>query len=67
MTTLLYTHPICIEHDPGRGHPECPDRLRAVMQGFEDDDFKALERHEALCYVNPAGCDVPARGIIGSP
>ena len=47
MTTLLYTHPICIEHDPGRGHPECPDRLRAVMQGFEDDDFKALERHEA--------------------
>ena len=47
MTTLLYSHPICIEHDPGRGHPECPDRLRAVMQGFEDDDFKALERHEA--------------------
>ena len=47
MTTLLYTHPICIEHDPGRGHPECPDRLRAVMRGFEDDDFKALDRHEA--------------------
>ncbi|HEX9570182.1 MAG TPA: histone deacetylase family protein [Rhodospirillales bacterium] len=47
MTTLLYSHPICIEHDPGRGHPECPDRLRAVMAGFEADDFKALERHEA--------------------
>ncbi len=47
MTTLLYSHPICIEHDPGRGHPECPDRLRSVMAGFEDDDFAALERHEA--------------------
>lgn len=47
MTTLLYSHPICIEHDPGRGHPECPDRLRSVMSGFEDGDFTALERHEA--------------------
>ncbi|MDA1089266.1 MAG: histone deacetylase family protein [Proteobacteria bacterium] len=47
MTTLLYSHPICIEHDPGRGHPECPDRLRSVMAGFEDDDFAALERREA--------------------
>ncbi|MFQ5765809.1 MAG: histone deacetylase family protein [Rhodospirillales bacterium] len=47
MTTLLYSHPICIEHDPGRGHPECPDRLRAVMAGFEDESFAALERQEA--------------------
>ena len=47
MTTLLYSHPICIEHDPGPGHPECPDRLRAVMAGFEDEDFAALERLEA--------------------
>ncbi len=47
MTTLLYSHPICIEHDPGRGHPECPDRLRSVMAGLEDDGFAALQRHEA--------------------
>jgi len=47
MATLLYSHPICIEHDPGRGHPECPDRLRAVMAGFEDEEFSNLERHEA--------------------
>lgn len=47
MTTLLYSHPICIEHDPGSGHPECPDRLRSVMAGLEDEDFSALERHEA--------------------
>lgn len=47
MSTLLYSHPICIEHDPGGGHPECPDRLRSVMAGFEDSDFSSLERHEA--------------------
>jgi acetoin utilization deacetylase AcuC-like enzyme len=47
MTTLLYSHPICIEHDPGQGHPECPDRLRSVMAGLNDDGFAALERHEA--------------------
>ncbi|NQU60842.1 MAG: histone deacetylase family protein [Rhodospirillales bacterium] len=47
MTTLLYSHPICIEHNPGDHHPECPDRLRSVMAGLEDDDFSALERLEA--------------------
>jgi acetoin utilization deacetylase AcuC-like enzyme len=28
---LLYTHPACLEHDPGPGHPECPARLEAVL------------------------------------
>jgi len=47
MTTLLYTHPACIEHDPGSRHPECPDRLRSVMAGLEADEFEALKRMEA--------------------
>lgn len=47
MSTQLYFHPACIEHDPGAHHPECPDRLRAVMAGLEDDAFKHLERCEA--------------------
>ncbi|MBT7944452.1 MAG: histone deacetylase family protein, partial [Alphaproteobacteria bacterium] len=47
MTTLLYSHPICIEHDPGRSHPECPDRLRSVMAGLDADEFDDLERLEA--------------------
>lgn len=29
---LLYTHPACLAHDPGAGHPECPARLEAVLQ-----------------------------------
>jgi acetoin utilization deacetylase AcuC-like enzyme len=47
MTTLLYTHPICLEHDPGSYHPECPDRLRAVLAALAAPDFAALERREA--------------------
>ena len=47
MTTLLYTHPACIEHDPGPGHPETPDRLRAVLAALDGLEFEPLERREA--------------------
>ena len=47
MTTLLYTHPACIEHDPGNHHPECPDRLRSVMKGLSIDEFDSLQITEA--------------------
>lgn len=47
MTTFLYSHPACIEHDPGEYHPERPDRLRAVMSGLEDEKFQHLHREEA--------------------
>jgi acetoin utilization deacetylase AcuC-like enzyme len=47
MTTLLYSHPACIAHDPGAGHPECPARLEAVLEALEAPEFAALERREA--------------------
>lgn len=47
MNTSLFFHPICIEHDPGDMHPECPDRLRAVMAALEDEKFALLHRLEA--------------------
>lgn len=34
MTVLLVTHPAFLDHDPGRGHPERPERLRAVLDGI---------------------------------
>ncbi|MDH3597555.1 MAG: histone deacetylase family protein [Rhodospirillales bacterium] len=47
MTTLLYTHPACFDHDPGRMHPESPARLKAVLSAFDAPEFKDLERREA--------------------
>ena len=47
MTTFLYTHPACLEHDPGRHHPESPARLRAVLAALDDPQFARLERREA--------------------
>jgi acetoin utilization deacetylase AcuC-like enzyme len=43
----LFTHTACLEHDTGPGHPECPDRLRAVLQALEHPDFVPLLREEA--------------------
>jgi len=47
MTTCLFTHPACLEHDPGRHHPESPARLRAVLAALDDPEFAGIERREA--------------------
>ncbi len=47
MTTLLYSHPACGEHDPGSMHPESPARLAAVLDALAAPEFTALERREA--------------------
>jgi acetoin utilization deacetylase AcuC-like enzyme len=44
MTTLYLTHPICLEHESPPGHPERPDRLRAVWRALDDARFGVLER-----------------------
>jgi len=47
MTTLLLTHPACLEHDTGYGHPERADRLRAIEDALAAPEFKSLKREEA--------------------
>src|SRR6202167_787435 len=47
MSTLLITHPACLEHLTPPGHPERPDRLRAVEQALEAEKFQSLERVRA--------------------
>ncbi len=47
MTTLLLTHPACLEHDTGYGHPERADRLRAIGDALSAEAFAALRREEA--------------------
>lgn len=47
MATLFFTHPVCLEHDTGDYHPECADRLRAVLNALESEEFMNLLREEA--------------------
>ena len=47
MTTLLVTHPDCVAHDPGFGHPEAPARLSAVLAALDAPEFAGLARREA--------------------
>ncbi|HEX2335223.1 MAG TPA: histone deacetylase family protein [Hyphomicrobiaceae bacterium] len=47
MTTLLLTHPCFVDHDTGYGHPERPDRMRAIDKVLAHELFSDLKREEA--------------------
>lgn len=47
MATLLLTHPSFVEHDTGFGHPERPDRMRAIDKVLAHESYAALKRAEA--------------------
>ncbi len=47
MTTRLYEHSIFLEHAVPAGHPERPDRLRALNEALSHPNFSPLDRKEA--------------------
>jgi len=47
VTTLLITHPASLQHLTGPGHPERPDRIRAVERALAEPAFDALARMQA--------------------
>jgi acetoin utilization deacetylase AcuC-like enzyme len=47
MSTVLFSHPACLGHDTGPGHPERADRIRAVLHALEAEEFAMLLREEA--------------------
>jgi acetoin utilization deacetylase AcuC-like enzyme len=47
VTTLILTHPACLGHDPGPGHPEAPARLKAVLGALRGLDGVAPAFAEA--------------------
>ena len=55
--TILYTHPACLDHNPGQGHPERPERLKAVLAALDAAEFAALERRAGA--AGHAGADRP--------
>ncbi len=47
---LYFSHPACLEHDPRQGlpgHPERPERLRAIEAALDERDWLGWERREA--------------------
>lgn len=48
MPTALFTHPDCALHEMGAGHPESPERLKAILEGLESSGLIArLDVREA--------------------
>src|SRR5437867_4241472 len=41
MTVSVVWHPACELHEPGPGHPERPDRIRAVLAALRAPDFES--------------------------
>jgi acetoin utilization deacetylase AcuC-like enzyme len=71
MTTLLVTHPACLDHLTPAGHPERPDRLRAIDRALEDESFQMLAREQALItlchpldYVEEIRDANPSQGMV---
>jgi acetoin utilization deacetylase AcuC-like enzyme len=77
MTTLLLTHRASLDHLTPPGHPERPDRIRAVAQVLSESRFEKLVRQEApegtldlvrLChdehYVEELRRVAPDKGLI---
>ena len=44
---VIFSHPASLEHDTGYGHPERPDRIRAIEQRLDRRDWLGWERREA--------------------
>jgi acetoin utilization deacetylase AcuC-like enzyme len=47
MSTLLIAHDACLNHLTPMGHPERPDRVRALNRVFEQEQFATLAREQA--------------------
>ena len=47
LSTLVVSHPACLAHDMGEGHPERPERMRAVERALESEAFQMLARDVA--------------------
>jgi acetoin utilization deacetylase AcuC-like enzyme len=77
LTTLLLHHAAFLEHLTPVGHPERPDRLRAIHAALDTAEFAALKRVEAptaepevaaLChserYIEAIRRAIPAEGLV---
>jgi acetoin utilization deacetylase AcuC-like enzyme len=78
MTTAYITHPDCLRHEMGAGHPECPARLNAINEQMRTsgmwDGLRCLEaplaqaddlkRVHRPAYVDLIFENAPAEGYV---
>ena len=76
MLSAYISHPDCLKHDMGPGHPECPERLHAIAdmllsKGYSDfmvpydaplASVEQLTRAHSALYVNELLDRAPAEG-----
>jgi acetoin utilization deacetylase AcuC-like enzyme len=58
MSIPVFTHPDCVRHDPGPGHPETPARLRAILERLSGSSGALVRQapagdRESLLVVHP--------------
>lgn len=63
MSTGLFTHPDCLRHVMPPGHPECVERLEAVLRALRESNLDKVEmceapaaHREALLRVHSGAC-----------
>ena len=77
MQTAYISHPACLLHDMGRGHPECPARIRAIEDQLIASQIlpllqhhdapratrEQLERVHSAAYLNEIEAAAPGEGL----
>ncbi len=78
MQTAFISHPLCLKHDMGAHHPECPTRLHAIEdQLIASGLYSYLQHHDAPevtreqllrvhdgAYLDSVAAAAPSEGII---
>jgi acetoin utilization deacetylase AcuC-like enzyme len=49
QNVAVYTSEVCVQHDPGPQHPECPARLQRLRQALREDWLPEFGEHLLVC------------------
>lgn len=78
MTTAYITHPLCLQHEMEKGHPESPSRITAIENGLRAAGLlqkikhyqalastnEQLQRAHEEAYINSIECAIPTQGLV---